>query len=210
MNFKTPLLFAIVGLAVFTKPAFAETSPGSGSTGSAVKPAGQTDAKASTTAQPEGSTDAKAGGSTVAHPEESTNAQPKVAPQGPKLFKLIDTDKDGRISLAEYVAYGKAAEVSAGSEKTSANGDARTDSSGKSTSSNARNKSDAAKTDHSDKSSAAVPEPDSPGPSLLPSVSTRADKFTAEVFENLDIDHDKFLSQAELDALIGAHQISQP
>jgi len=225
--FKTPLLFGILGLALHTIPSFAESSSDSSSTGStqsqktSATPADQPDAQPSTVTT---RSDAVKG-STSAHPVDSTAAHPleqsasgkedtvssAAALQGPALFKLIDTDKDGRISSAEFIAYGTAPDGrKSGAGKTAPSGTAHSNSSSGSAAGNASAKSDSGKTTHSDDKPAAKPEPASPGAGILTSTDTRAGKYTAEVFENLDINHDKFLSQAELDALIPAHQISQP
>ena len=212
--FKTPLLFAILGLMVLhAKPAFAETTSGSNSTASAQNPdtsaksADQSDAKTSSaTTRSDSVKDPSASGK-----ENSASPDSVAAPQGLALFKLLDTDKDGHISSAEFVAYGTAPNArTTGSVKTSPGGNARSDSPSGSTPNNASPKNDPAKTAHSDNKPAAKPEPASPGAGILTSTDTRAGKYTAEVFEILDINHDKSLTQAELDALIPAHHISQP
>jgi hypothetical protein len=200
ISLKTAVPFAILGLILQPNFARAEGSSSASAqnqTASAKSP-DQPDARNSTT---ESRSDSMKEPS-VSAKEDPADSHPVVALQGPALFKLLDTDKDGRISRAEFAAYGKTADTSTGSEKTSPGGDKT----------QARRIKDnppdhKAEADHP---AAAVPKPPSPGPSILPSASTRASRFTAEVFEILDIDHDKFLTQKELDALIGAHQISQP
>jgi hypothetical protein len=211
--FKTPLLFAILGLAFHPQPAFAGTSSDSSSTAPAQNP--KTSAKSAD--QPDAKTSAATTRSdsskepSVSGKEDSASPDPVAAPQGPALFKLIDTDKNGRISLAEFVAYGTAAEAhSTGPVKTSPSENTRSDSPSGSTSSSASTKRDAAKTAHSDDKPAAKREPASPDADILTSTDTRAGRYTAGVFDILDINHDKFLTQAELDALIPAHEISQP
>lgn len=228
MNYflKTPLLFAILGVALLSKTAFAETSSGSSSTATTQNPkasaADQPDPKTSAATQPEvvkGSTTAHPADSITAHSvkqsasgkEDSASSDPVAAPKGPALFKLLDTDKDGRISLAEFVAYGTTPDVrTTGSVKTPQAGNAHSESPSGSAPGNASSKSKPAKPAHSENTPSENPEPALPGAGILTSTDTRAGKYTAEVFENLDINHDKFLSQAELDALIPAHQISQP
>ena len=220
-TFKPLSLLVVLGMAFIASPAFAETNSSAGSTSSArnsktsAKSADQSNAKNSGT--PTRTDTVK--DSTLAHPvepsavskEDSTSSDPVAAPRGPVLFKLLDTDKDGRISSAEFIAYGKADEGHSNEPAKSLPVDqARSDSPKGSTPRNAGALSDLAKTAHSDDRPAALPKPVSPGAGILSSTNTRAGKYTAEVFEILDINHDKFLTQAELDALIPAHQISQP
>jgi EF hand len=210
MNYfcKTSLVFAILGLALHSKPVFAETSSGSSSTAGTQNPktsADQSDAKASAGT---GKSDAVKD-SSVASKEDSVSPHLVAAPSGPALFKLLDTDKDGRISATEFIAYGNAART-ADSAKTSPGADTRSDSPSGTSSSRPGTKSDGTTTTHSDKEPAATSEPASSDAGIPTSTDTRAGRYTADVFEILDINHDKFLSQAELDALFGAHPISQP
>lgn len=192
---KSPLLIAIFSLALQPQWLLAETSSGSTSATDSKTPAKSADQT----------------GTKTSAKDDSASSDAVAAPQGPALFKLIDTDKDGRISLAEFVAYGKAPEARpTDAGKTSPAGNVRSDSASESTSSKASTKSDAAKTAHAGSQSVTIAEAAPADTGILTSTNTRAGRYTAEVFENLDINHDKFLSQAELDALIPAHQISQP
>lgn len=159
--YKHPLLFAILGLAIPTKLTFAETNSGSSSAVSTQNPktsakaADQPDAKTSVaTTEPNSAKASSASGK-----EDSASTHPVAALQGQALFKLIDTDNDGRISSAEFIAYGTAPSAhSLGSAKTSPGGNVRSDSHRGSVPSNASTKSDA---------TAAIPEIASPGAGMF-------------------------------------------
>jgi hypothetical protein len=117
----------------------------------------------------------------AAHAAEKT-PEPVPAPATPPAdFKSLDTDGDGRLSLDEFTA-------PAVVHRAAKQGQA---------------------------SAAGTPSGADPLPAAQDGILSATDsiegRYSPEVFGNLDVDHDKFVSPEELEALLtSAHNIKQP